>query len=296
LATVDVVRFARQVAGVGSAGAFVVSICRPLFARSATNSSLGRVLVKRHLWAAALTLTLAIHFLVAAAWVDAATITSYVASGDPGAAPDANAQSIDAWTTTLSATGGRGSGFFSPFTLSPTPWVLFSFPSGGVNGSIQADHAFEGGPLGVGQAVLIDWANRAIDAGSSVGVSLTSGGTAAVTFKFVGGDPDGVYRYDDAGGTGQSTGAPFAYQSMNTLKFALTGATTYTASYGASTWSGTYSGAIDGIRVFNNGGGNGSDVPFNNLSVVPEPASFVLVVFSAICALVAIAGDVHRRN
>jgi hypothetical protein len=252
--------------------------------------------VKRNLWATGLVLTFAIHLLVAAARVDAATITSYIASGDPGAAPDANAQSVDAWTTTLSATGGRGSGFFSPFTLSPTPWVLFSYPAGGVIGSIQADHAFDGGPLGVGQAVLIDWANRAINTGSSVGVSLTSGGTAAVTIKFVGGDPDGVYRYDDAGGTGLSTGAPFAYQTTQTFKFALTGATTYTASYGASAWSGTYSGSIDGIRVFNNGGGNGSDVPFNNLNVVPEPASFVLAVLSAACALVAIRGNVKKRN
>jgi len=232
--------------------------------------------VKRHLWATALIATLAIRLLLVGGFAEAATISSYVASGDPGGAPDANAQSVDAWTTTLSSNGGRGSGFFSPFTLSPTPWVLFSFPSGGVNGSIQANHTFDGGPLGVGQVVMIDWANRAIDAGSSVGVSLMSAGTPTVTFKFVGGDPNGVYRYDDAGGTGQSTGAPFAYQSMQTLKFAITGPGTYSASYGPSSWNGTYTGAIDAIQVFNNGGGNGSDVPFNNLVVVPEPTSSCL--------------------
>jgi hypothetical protein len=218
--------------------------------------------------------------LVVGAGVEAASITTYVASGDPGGVPDANAQSVDAWTTTLSSDGGRGSGFFSPFTLSSTPWVLFSFPSGGVNGSIQANHAFDGGPLGVGQSVSIDWANRAIDTGNSVGVSLMSAGTPAVTFKFVGGDADGVYRYDDAGGTGQNTGASFAYQSMQTLKFAISSPGTYSASYGASSWSGTYTGTIDAIQVFNNGGGNGSDVPFNNLVVAPEPVSFVLAILS----------------
>jgi hypothetical protein len=242
--------------------------------------------VKRHLWVTAFIATLAIRLLVVGACADAATMTSFVASGDPGGAPDANAQSVDAWTTTLSSTGGRGSGFFSPFTLSSTPWVLFSFPSGGVNGSIQANHTFDGGPLGVGQAVLIDWANRAVATGSSVGVSLMSGGTPAVTLKFVGGDADGVYRYDDAGGTGQSTGAPFAYQTMSTLKFAITGLGTYSASYGASNWSGTYAGAIDGIQVFNNAGGNGSDVPFNNLAVVPEPVSCILAIFSIASLLI----------
>ncbi|HEX3601116.1 MAG TPA: hypothetical protein VHU84_13285 [Lacipirellulaceae bacterium] len=242
--------------------------------------------MKRHLWATAFIVTMAIRLLVVGSCVEAASIASYVASGDPGAAPDANAQSVDAWTTTLSSDGGRGSGFFSPFTLSSTPWVLFSFPSGGVNGSIQANHTFDGGPLGVGQAVLIDWANRSIDTGNSVGVSLTSAGTPAVTFKFVGGDPDGVYRYDDAGGAGQSTGEPFAYQSMKTLKFAITGPGTYSAGYGASTWNGTFAGTIDGIQVFNNGAGNGSDVPFNNLVVVPEPVSFVLAMLSLASMLI----------
>jgi hypothetical protein len=140
--------------------------------------------------------------------------------------------------------------------------------------------------LGVGQAVTIDWANRAIDTGNSVGVSLMSTGAPAVTFKFVGGDANGVYRYDDAGGAGQSTGEPFAYQSMRTLKFAITSPGTYSASYGTSTWSGTYAGTIDGIQVFNNGGGNGSDVPFNNLVVVPEPASLVLAILSVASTLI----------
>jgi hypothetical protein len=140
--------------------------------------------------------------------------------------------------------------------------------------------------LGVGQSVSIDWANRAINGGSSVGVSLTSAGTPAVTLKFVGGDADGVYRYDDAGGAGQSTGLAFAYQTMQTLKFAITGPGTYSASYGTSSWNGTYTGAIDGIQVFNNAGGNGSDVPFNNLAVVPEPVSFVLAIFSVASMLI----------
>jgi hypothetical protein len=237
--------------------------------------------VKRYLTAAlimAMTLGLALNALHS----EASTMVSYVASGDPGGAPDANGQSVDVWTTAQSPTGGSGSGFFPPFGLPATPWVLFSYPNG-VDGSIQANHVLDGGSLGIGQTVFIDWANRAIDPGGSVGVSLTNGGTALATVKFVGGDPDGVYRYDDAGGANQSTGEGFAYQNMQTFKFTLNSATTYTASYGATSWNGTISGAINGIQVFNNGGGNGSDVPFNNLSVVAEPSSVILAALAGIC-------------
>ena len=144
-----------------------------------------------------------------------------------------------------------------------------------MNGSIQADHSFDT-PLSAGQAVSLDFANSsvAVAAGSNpngvVGVSLTSGGTPVATFKFTGGDT--LYRYDDAGVSNQSTGQPFAFRSLSSLEFRIDSATGYTAAYGnangSSVWSGTTTGAaIDGIRVFNNAGGNGSDVIFDNLTV-----------------------------
>jgi hypothetical protein len=89
------------------------------------------------------------------------------------------------------------------------------------------------------------------------------------TFKYNGQDPIGVYRYDDSAAPNQSTGEPFAYETGQIFEFSLNSATTYTAAYGLSSWNGTVSGAIDGIRVFNNGGGDGSDVSFNNLVVGP---------------------------
>jgi hypothetical protein len=139
---------------------------------------------------------------------------------------------------------------------------------GGVNGVIQADHILDGGALAAGQSVRVDFANRAVAPGGSVGVSLTSGGTTVATFKFSGGDPNGVYRYDDATGADQSTGEPFAYQTVQSFEFSLNSPTTYTAAYGLSSWNGTIpAGAIDGVRVFNNGGGDASDLAFNNLAV-----------------------------
>ena len=181
--------------------------------------------------------------------------------------PDANANVDDAWTITLGPNGGRGS--FQGFAELGigSAWAMFSYPIGGINGTAQADHTFVGGALAAGQSVRLDFANSAIAAGASVGVSLTSGGSPVATFKFVGNDPLGVYRYDDLGGTDQNTGEPFAYRSPASFEFSVNSAGNYTAAYGLSSWSGSYSGSIDGIRLFNNAGGDGSDVIFNNMVI-----------------------------
>jgi hypothetical protein len=102
-----------------------------------------------------------------------------------------------------------------------------------------------------------------------VGVSLTSGGVPVATFKYNGQDPLGVYRYDDAGGVNQNTEEPFAYETFANLELSLESATTYRAAVGfGATWMGTLSGGpIDGVRVFNMGGGDGSDVAFDNMII-----------------------------
>lgn len=201
---------------------------------------------------------------------NAATPVAYVASGDPGAAPDANIQTVDAWTT--APTAGSGSGFFN-FPANGIPdnhWVLFSFPSGGISGTITADHAFDGGALSVGQAVRLDFANSSVAALGSVGVSLMSAGVPMATFKFNGGGTN--YLFDDSSGVDQPLDVPFAFRSLSSLEFRIDSSTTYTAAYGnangSTLWSGATTGdPIDGIRVFNAAGGNGSDVVFNNLTV-----------------------------
>ena len=114
-------------------------------------------------------------------------------------------------------------------------------------------------------------------------MSLTSGGTPVLAVKFVGGDPDGVYRYDDAGGVDQNTGQGFQYQTLAPLVIKLDSATTYSASYNGTPWSGTYLGVIDGIRVFNDRAADGSDVYFNNLAVaVPEPSAVAMAMLAGL--------------
>lgn len=228
----------------------------------------------------------------AAGDASAADVASYVASADPGAAPDANEGAADAWTVTLGTNGG-GSGSFQGFPELGigSSWALFSYPIGGVNGIADADHTFAGGALSVGQSIKIDLANSAVAAGGSVGVSLMSAGVPAVTFKYNGEDPGTVYRYDDAGGADQSTGETFLYRTPRHLEISLRSPTQYIASFGFGAWNGTYAGAIDGVRVFNNMGGDGSDVIFNNFSVGPTTLVPISLEVNKTTGVVKIKGN-----
>jgi hypothetical protein len=185
---------------------------------------------------------------------------------------------VDVWTvsTQIPPGGGNGAGSFFGFGDN---WVLYSFPDGPTAGAAQADHTFAGGPLLVGQTIAIRWANRAIQPGTSVGVSLMSGGTPAITVRFLGG---GSYLLDDVT-PAQPLAEPFHYETLTPLSVTLTSATTYTGQFGATPISGTLAGTIDGIRVFNAGAGNGSDVFFNNLAVsIPEPSAVALFASSSL--------------
>jgi hypothetical protein len=246
--------------------------------------SMGGVLVKQHLSTTALAVAAAICLAVNSAHVEAASPESFVASDDPGVAPDSNGNTADAWTvSTVIPPGAGGAGSFFGFGDS---WALFSYPDGAEAGSAFADHTFAGGALGIGDMVSIRWANRAIQGGSSVGASLMSGGTPAVTVRYLGQNPVDTYLYDDAGGSGQAVGQTFMYETLTPFTFQLTSATTYSASFNGVPWSGTLSGPIDGIRMFNAAGGNGSDVFFNDLTITPapEPSCVALALLVGICA------------
>jgi hypothetical protein len=218
---------------------------------------------------------------------------TYTATAAPGSTPDGvdqNSTPVDVWQITLSATGGRGTEY-STFGNLTDGWGEYSYPSGtpSVSGSVDATTAFAGGDLAIGQTVSIDFLNRAVNTGDSVGVSLLDGSISDIMFSYTGGDPTGVYRYTDASVSGQSTGLSFAYQSAIDLSFTLTSATTYSATAsdtaGSESWDGTYSGSISGIDVYNHAGGDGSDVLFNDLSVVPEPSTWAMLGIGGVALL-----------
>jgi len=233
-----------------------------------------------------------ISLIGAVGLASAADNVSYTASDAPGNAPDGVDQSsnpVQVWQQTQ-GTGGSGSGY-GTWTLIPNYWQIYSYPdANNVIGTITETHMFTGGALGVGQTVSLDFEMSATNPQTDVGVDLLNGSGAAVTFGIYGAEPDATnpwytgsgYFYSDAGSGGDVNAGSMGYQyhSAFNISFTVTGANTYSAVAGTDSWNGTFSGSLLGIDVFNNAAGNGSDVAFNNLTVVPEPGTMAFVGIS----------------
>ncbi|HXR48583.1 MAG TPA: hypothetical protein VN784_14195 [Candidatus Limnocylindrales bacterium] len=227
-----------------------------------------------------------ISLIGAAGLASAAVNVSYSATAAPGSNPDGvdqNSSPVQVWQQTQ-GTGGSGSGEGS-WTLIPNSWQMYTYPDGNnVIGTITETHMFDGGALAIGQTVSLAFEMSATNPHTDVGVDLLNGSGAAVTFGIYGAEPDpsnipytgSGYFYSDAGSGGDVNAGPMGYQyhSAFNISFTVTGANTYSAVAGTDSWSGTFSGSLLGIDLFNNAAGNGSDVCFNNLAVVPEPGTF----------------------
>jgi hypothetical protein len=255
-----------------------------------------------------------ISLIGAAGMASASNDFSYTATASPGSTPDGadafngNAP-VNVWTEAFYAGGLNGAGdsgadgsgvyFGNPDGSggiggsSENSWQAYSYQNDGtaLGGSVNSYNTFAGGALAIGQTVSINFVMRATDpAGNGfpagqVGVTLLNGsGTTAngqptspaISFYVFGGG-DGEYYYTDAATTAGNPG-PMTYQYQNAfnIAFTVTGAGTYSAVAGSDSWSGTFNGSLTGIDVFNDAGGNGSDVGFNNLTVVPEPGTIAM--------------------
>lgn len=224
---------------------------------------------------------------------------SYTATGSPGSTPDGqdqNANPVNVWTVTTTAGGTNGTGdsgadgsgvyYGSPTGGEFTGWQAYSYQNDGtaLGGSVNAENTFAGGALAIGQTVSLNFEMRALDPAANgepageAGVSLLDGASDAITFYIYGGGP-GNYFYSDAGSTAASAGSmSYQYQTPFSIAFTMTGSDTYSAVAGSDHWSGTFDGSLTGIDVFNDAGGNGSDVGFNNLAIAdaPEPTTLAL--------------------
>ncbi len=219
----------------------------------------------------------------------AANLVSYTATDAPGNNPDGidqNSNPVDVWQESLAPVGGEGSGF-GTWTLTPNYWQIYTWPDGNnVIGTVDETHMFDGGALTVGQTVSLNFEMSATNPQTDVGVSLLNGSGEAIRFGIFGAEPDPTnpyytgsgYYYSDAGSSYASAGSMgYQYHVLFNIAVTVTGADTYSAVAGTDSWSGTFSGSLVGIQVFNDAAGNGSDVAFNNLAVVPEPGTFAFV-------------------
>ena len=229
----------------------------------------------------------------------AATPVLYDAAADPGLSPDASVNSeggatVNAWTTTFSANGG-GSTFYQPPStflndatyVEDDAWQLFD-ASGNNTGQIFSKHDFvasDGSAVGPGQTISLVWANSSIQnsGGGDVGISLKdASNTTIAEFHFMGGGTD-YLRNDAAPST--TTGKAFEFQDLMKVTWNIGVGGAYTATVTdpgtgslEASWAGTLgSGAttVSGIEVFDFQGGAGSDVFYDDLTVVPEAGTWL---------------------
>ncbi len=201
--------------------------------------------------------------------VFAADPASFFASASPSSNPDSNG-TTDVWSlTTQGNDGGAGD-----FQGGPgNSWALYSYGSP-TAGEARMDSNLSGGSLSVGQTISIDFANRFIATGKSVGVSLLSSGSAVLTLSFVGGSASGNYLFTDAVYTERPTGIGYNFETLTPFIVTRTGDSTYSASFHGNQWTGVTAGAIDSIRVFNFQAGDFSDVFSNNLGISAKPTAW----------------------
>ena len=220
------------------------------------------------------------------------TNVTYTASADPNASPDANGNTVNAWTLSRAgdpagqSTTYSGSYYATGNGLLGTAWGIYSTDAytpttaGQYTAETDQTATLPGGALNIGQTVSIDFLANSVNTGRQYGLRLTTGTTFVLSLSFVGGD--GGYRYYD-GTTGGSI--PFGYQ-QNGFHFAYTQntATTYTVvatpiGGGAviGTFSGTVSGAPNTFQVYDQSACQNNNVLTNNFAIVPEPGSYAFL-------------------
>lgn len=221
------------------------------------------------------------------------------------------------WSAT-NVSGGSGGDFtwFNTPLTNPGSGGGFDIYDNGTQGSGLASDQFAAirpftGALAAGQAFSF---NEQLNNGSNptnggpcnLGFSLNdSSGNALFDFHVQGGGPG--YLLTDATQTAvtEST-VPYNYHGIDSFSFTLnsvgatTAAYTFTASGGnvtggSQTFTGSISmltGGITQAEIYNNNGGQGSDVQFDQLAItnVPEPVSFAIVGLGAASLLI------RRRN
>jgi len=149
------------------------------------------------------------------------------------------------------------------------------------------------GGLTVGQTLSIDMDTGFIDAGERfVGIELDADGFDRFQFRFQGGDT--FYEYGTISGGYVSSGIAFTDEGLR-ISLTLTGLNTYDMTvtrysdgsqfnFLNESLGGPADTAINRVEIFNREAGTGlsNNSYFNNLSVVPEPASVLLMMMGLV--------------
>jgi len=138
------------------------------------------------------------------------------------------------------------------------------------------------GALGAGQTFSVDIGTTAIDTGGNVGLNLLAGGTPEFTLKAVGGGT--TWELND-GGTDFGIAFPLNINTKVHFAYTYDGGSNYQVSLtdGTNTFnSGVFMSTnpisgLDGVQFFSAQQGSNNNFGANNLAIVPEPATILLV-------------------
>jgi hypothetical protein len=202
-------------------------------------------------------------------------------------------------TNTIGSSGGDFTWFNTPLNNPGSGGGFDIYDNGTQGGGTVADEFAAirpfTGALAAGQAFSF---NEQLNNGSNptnggpcnLGFSLEdSSGNVLFDFHVQGGGAG--YMLSDATQSGVTeTSVPYNYHSIDTFNFDLTSVGATSATYlftasggnvsgGSQSFTGTISmltGGISQVEIYNNNGGQGSDVQFDDLAItnVPEPVSF----------------------
>ncbi len=185
---------------------------------------------------------------------------------------DNGGSGFGAWTLTSAGGGGSFIGTTGQ-GLTPT-FGLF----GAAAGSSSADRPFTGALTG-GQTFSIDLGNTAtVATGQILGLNLTANGVVEFTLKFTGGGT--TWQLND-GGADFGIAQSFASDTSLHFTFTYNGGNNYSYTFGSASGNGFNAANpltnINGVRLFDGAQGAGENFGFNNLAIVPEPATILLV-------------------
>jgi hypothetical protein len=219
---------------------------------------------------------------------DNATNPAYQADDSNGANDTDPTNNTNGWQTgdnggtgfgawTLTSSGGGGS-YIGSTGLGATTFGLFA---GGDQASdlSSADRPFTGA-LSAGQTFSIDLGHSSsIATGGEVGVQLLDNGTPVITLKFVGGGTD--WQFND-GGSDFGIAQGYAANTALTFAFTYNGGSSYDYSFGSASGDDFNANVtisnINGVRLFSNKQGGGENAGFNNITIIPEPATLVTLI------------------
>lgn len=181
-----------------------------------------------------------------------------------------NGFGFDAWTFNSNGNAGR---YIGPSGLSGSSFALYSSDPGS---SYDAIRGFTGGSLLSGQTFSLSLGYTGIGTGGVVGLDLQSNGNSLFSLQ---GDGTGDWQIND-GGTFFDTGVAESGNTAFNFSFTYNGGESYTYTLGnvSNTFTATSDiGAISSVHFYTFQQGAGQNFGFDNLAIVPEPSTWVMV-------------------